>query len=69
MDIPFDGKVCPYCHADKSRDQHVQSLTATFGVIAFTLAYVTTWNVGVSVVAMLIGGIVGMALAFKNRPR
>jgi hypothetical protein len=61
--IPFMGNVCPWCHADKSKDQAVQvSLVA--GTIFGVLIGVVVNDVGVGIVAGLVCG-VGAAIACK----
>jgi hypothetical protein len=38
-DIPYGGKVCPFCHADKSWDQKVHALTMVGGLIGGFLGF------------------------------
>lgn len=55
-DIPFNGNVCPYCHADKSKDKeiHMTFLAGAFagGLIGWKVA-------GEDFIGAMIGGFIG----------
>lgn len=38
-DIPFAGKVCPFCKADKSGDQHNHTYVMLFYFIGWFIGY------------------------------
>jgi glutaredoxin len=56
--IPFEGKVCPYCHADKSTDQREFGLNALFWWCIF-LGCLFGFGVNSSFIGLFIGGLVG----------
>lgn len=61
-DIPYDGRVCPWCHAEKSADKDSYSLSMFFGIVGFIVGRVTH-DVGSGVIGMVIGVILGTYLA------
>lgn len=59
-DIPYTGKVCPYCKVDKTGDRETQTIGIGVGFTAGLIAYLTTNEVG-----QTIGwGIAGMIMGF-----
>lgn len=57
-EIPFSGKVCPYCHRDKSADQQVHAVVIGITVVCMGLGYLFGGFLG-----MLIGGGIGVVIA------
>lgn len=57
-EIPFSGKVCPYCHRDKSADQQVHAVVIAITVVCMGLGYLFGGFMG-----MLIGGGIGVVIA------
>lgn len=66
-DIPFSGKVCPYCHADKSKDQATTVAAGLgafvggsflFGIVAVASGDMCTGMIA-GIVGVLIGAFVG----------
>jgi len=65
--VPFTGTVCPWCNADKTRDQGVFALGMLFGMAGMGLGF---WlgpacvgpilgMLGGTITGMVIGAIVG----------
>ena len=62
-DIPFTGKVCPWCKADKSSDQSMQVMGIAGSIIAGFIGWTVTshigytllWALGGCFIAMIIG--------------
>ena len=62
--IPFNGNVCPYCHADKSGDQRKQILGMFFGMVGAGLGW-AIHGIGAALIGLVIGVIVGLIAASK----
>jgi RNA polymerase subunit RPABC4/transcription elongation factor Spt4 len=60
-DIPYLGKVCPYCHTDKSRDQLIQTLGLLGALCGAFLGYVYS-GIGTAIAGFFVGMIGGMIL-------
>jgi hypothetical protein len=56
--IPFNGNVCPYCHADKSNDQSVVVIGMLVAFVCMGIGYVANGACGF-LMGALIGGFVG----------
>lgn len=68
-DIPFTGKVCPFCKVDKSEDQRLQAFVVFFGFIGWMLGwYFIGFFKGffVALVFMLIGFIIYLSTKKKE---
>lgn len=63
-DVPFAGKVCPWCHVDKSKDQMGLILSGLFGFGGAVLGNLIAGGWGVAC-GTLLGGVGGLALASK----
>jgi len=63
-DIPFTGKVCPWCHTDKSGDQQKQALGIVFGMVGGVLGW-AVHGIGVALIGVFVGVIVGVITASK----
>lgn len=61
-DIPFAGQVCPYCHANKSKDQNltVFAFISGFGLAIFV--YWITQNIFYAFFGLIGGVIIGTIL-------
>lgn len=59
-DVPFTGNVCPYCKADKSKDQFGTMLSVPLGLGGLALGGYTLgfWGGAVGFVVGVIGAIV-----------
>lgn len=72
-DIPFNGNVCPWCHADKSGDQFVYVAGFLAGCLGFFVGNMVNGCVGgligmvVCMVAAVIGGHVFVASVNAKR--
>src|SRR5262245_49109047 len=62
-EIPFSGKVCPFCHADKSKDQAFTASISVGGVIGILIGLMAQ-NLVVGLISVLICG-VGAGLVCK----
>ncbi|WP_170929137.1 hypothetical protein [Mycobacterium paraense] len=65
-DVPFAGKVCPYCHVDKTSDQQKQVLGIFFGFIGGALGWFIH-GVIAALIGLVIGVIVGLVAASKMK--
>ena len=55
-DVPFIGNVCPYCHADKSKDQARETIIALYvGVPLIAGMFLVGFKAG-----LIMGGIGGV---------
>jgi hypothetical protein len=63
-DIPFTGKVCPWCHTDKSGDQRTQVFGMLFGMAGGILGW-AIHGIGVALIGLFVGIIVGIITANK----
>lgn len=63
-DIPFNGNVCPYCHADKSGDQGVYGMAVIGGLIGGGIGYAINDFTGF-IAGMFIGMIPMMLLGLS----
>ncbi len=65
-DVPFIGKLCPYCKTDKSYDQETTSrsmiLGVAFSVVCGFLGWAITNDVGVTILSVIGGMVTGVAL-------
>jgi hypothetical protein len=61
--IPFTGKVCPFCHRDKSRDQHVQACAFLFTLIGGAIG----WFIDHLIIGIIAGGIIGTIIGLATR--
>lgn len=66
-DIPFTGKVCPWCHTDKSGDQRQQVLGIFFGMVGGALGW-AIHGIGVALIGLFVGVIIGIVAAKKMKP-
>jgi len=69
-DIPYSGKVCPYCNADKSEDQFF--VTASWvgglpGVILGFIAVKSLWGIPMALWGIPIGFVLGMIAIYVIR--
>lgn len=66
-DIPFNGKVCPYCRADKSRDQIALAIVVISTIVAGGLGMlIFDWP---GMIAGLVGGaIFGSVISYAKSP-
>ena len=71
-DIPFAGKVCPFCGTAKSKDQLMMVCGMLFAVVGGFLGYVVTQHVGWTLLVAFIGMVAGIILVqsgvFKPQP-
>lgn len=67
-DIPFNGNVCPYCHADKSGDQMITTLGVIGGAIGGFIGYSVN-GVGGAIVGFFVGAIPLMILGFVAKSK
>ena len=61
-DIPFTGKVCPWCHHNKEKDQIVTVLGMFCGAIGLFLGAViggVGWAIGGTIIGMFLGIVLG----------
>lgn len=69
-DIPMVGKVCPWCHVDKSKDQ-VTNVLATVGALVGAAIGLWLGDLGGAVAGFVggavAGGITGNSLAAKKK--
>jgi hypothetical protein len=65
-DVPFGGKVCPYCHADKSSDQQKQVLGVLFGLVGGVVGWLIH-GILVALIGIFVGVIVGLIVASKMK--
>jgi hypothetical protein len=65
-DVPFGGKVCPYCHADKSGDQQTQVFGIIFGMIGGAVGW-AIHGILAAFIGLFVGVIVGMIFAKKAK--
>ncbi|ORV65307.1 hypothetical protein AWC03_02870 [Mycobacterium europaeum] len=63
-DVPFAGKVCPYCHADKSSDQQKQVFGVFFGLVGGALGWFIH-GILAALIGLFVGVIVGLVVASK----
>jgi len=68
-DIPFSGKVCPYCHADKGEDKFATVAGCLGGVPGLMIggvifSFISGWWV---IPGMIIGAVVGMWVLYGIR--
>lgn len=61
-DIPFAGKVCPWCHVDKSADQQQQILAFICGMAGGALGWAIN-GIVLALVGLVVGVVVGIVLA------
>ena len=60
--IPFNGNVCPYCHADKSGDQGMVIIAMAVAIVCMGIGYLAGGPCGFfagAIIGGLIGGVVG----------
>lgn len=67
-EIPFSGRVCPYCRADKSGDQVLHAMAIGGGIIGAIVAFVVlnldlVPGLGVAFGGAIVFAIVGAKLA------
>ncbi|WP_156675543.1 MULTISPECIES: hypothetical protein [unclassified Mycobacterium] len=65
-DIPFAGKVCPWCHADKSTDQAKQ----VFGFIGGLAGGALGWMIhGIipAIIGFFVGAVAGIIFGSKAK--
>ena len=65
-DVPFTGKVCNWCNADKSRDQLSQTLGMIFGLAGGGLGWLIH-GIGAAFIGLIVGVIVGLFAASRLR--
>jgi len=65
--IPFAGKVCPFCHVDKSSDQQTH-LLATVGGIGGALGGSYFFGFWGAVGGFFVGIFAGMVIVKKLQP-
>jgi hypothetical protein len=58
--IPFAGKVCPWCKHDKSKDQLIHLMALVFGIPGMFLGYSMGGFLG-GAIGALTGVVVGLA--------
>lgn len=63
-EIPFTGKVCPFCNVDKSADKKLQVLVTVFGTGGAIAGYnlLGFWG---AVGGFVVGSIAAGGVAFK----
>ncbi len=68
-DGPFGGKVCPWCHADKSGDQAVMATGVLSGFLVFALIAFITHDPCQASLYGIGGGVAGgiAAMFAKNK--
>jgi len=67
-DVPFAGKVCPYCHVDKSKDQMGTMLSFPLGLAGAALGgfLLGFWGGVVGFVGGIAGAMVFASKAAKH---
>lgn len=71
-DVPFAGRVCPYCRADKSDDKALYAVATVCMVTGGVLGWVTTGGVFLSIVTAVLSsclGAIGVGIVHKVVPR
>jgi hypothetical protein len=63
-DIPFTGKVCPWCHTDKSGDQQKYAFGIAFGIVGGVSGWLIH-GIGIALIGVFVGTIVGFIVASK----
>ncbi len=61
--IPFKGDVCPYCHCDKSKDQFLQILEITGGILGGFLSFLISYPCTGPFIGLIIGASVYVILS------
>jgi len=61
--IPFAGRVCPYCHADKTPDQFWYAWAFVGAILGGIIGWLATEDVGWIIGGLFAGGIAGFAFA------
>ena len=65
-DIPSTGKVCPWCHTDKSADQQKYALGIVFGMAGGVLGW-TNHGIGIALIGVFVGTIFGFIAANRTQ--
>jgi hypothetical protein len=69
-DIPFQGNVCPHCHAKKQRDLRVYALAMGLGILG-AIAYISYGNYTIGsvllTIAVLASASVGAVGTARNK--
>ena len=66
-DIPFTGRVCPYCHVDKSSDQAVMALGIVGAVVGASIGYLVG-DVAGAIAGFFCGMFALMIVAVATKP-
>jgi outer membrane lipoprotein SlyB len=56
-DIPYAGKVCPFCHVDKSKDQQLHASAIGGGFAGLIIG--AMFGVGPAIVLAILGVVAG----------
>jgi hypothetical protein len=67
-DIPFTGKVCPYCHADKSEDKSLSLAFWVGGLPGAVLVGILSTSLVGTFLGLLAGFVIAVVL-FQNKGR
>jgi hypothetical protein len=68
-EIPFGGKVCQWCGADKSKDQTRTVFSGFFGLVGGALGYFIAGGIVCGIFGLAFGVVLGMMVAEKiNKP-
>ena len=62
--VPFGGRQCPYCHADKSRDQQRLLLLVVLGIVGGGVGWLVR-GLDTAVIGLLVGVVAGLIMATR----
>ena len=75
-EVPFDGKVCMKCGADKSKSQNVMGCAMEFALVGGVIGYLVAPSVngpvsgavGGAIICMIIGAMIGFTMKVPIKP-